>query len=305
MDEDGKEVKDKVRDDTLLPVSVSAVAAARRKFNVYFTTFWHLVHLAASNCWGSDIAVTWEVTSLAGLKWGTGLSWEHRSKLDQKVYILLKFVQNELDELNEQDLSGKSRTVVAKYDQCLGCINRLVNQMGNDTVDALRVCRELVDSCVGGTKSFKKLPLFWNHLFVSRIRQLLLLAQDCYQGKSPALTQLFERHTNFTTEIRNHFFPQLTKFTSLNESTYSTDIVDSADDAKLVDLKLIQPTISLDELIVKLSENATCAAEQIPTAVTAIIHKYSHFDPFNPDDMQSIQTNVAALHNILNKVGQT
>lgn len=263
----------------VLPVTANGEVSKFSKFNVYFTTFWHLTHLASANSGDSDINATWQVTNSAGRNWRYGLTWEQYSNLNGKVFTKLKFLQNKF---NNWSFAKRSLAIVAAYDQCLGLVNTLADQMEIESTNVLGVCAEMTNLCESAIESFKKLPLLWSHLFVSRIQQLLLLAKDCYQDTPTlvAFDQLFEQHANFTTEIRKHF--------SINSiSTADSDVA-----------KLLQPVVPLDALIFKLGENATCTAEQIPTALTAIIHEYSYFDPFCSNDDEFIKTKAAKIYKI-------
>lgn len=176
-------------------------------------------------------------------------------------------------------MDEKSTTIIENYDKCLNLIGALKNQINHDEVDAAEVCGELVNSYNIYFDSFRHLPLLWNHLLVSRISQLLLLAKNCYPDhESSTLTLTLAhwsaQHATLAEKLREHF------------SSVETS------------LKWSSPTIPLDALIGTLNENAKCTAEQIPTAVTAIMHDYCYIDPFSFDDAELIKVKLVALGEI-------
>lgn len=88
-------------------------------------------------------------------------------------------------------------------------------------------------------------------------------------------------------QLREHF----------HKRTVAADPTDKVSTTKLSDkgLKYLESIISQAELTSIFNENAKCAAEQIPTALTAIIREYCCSDPFDFDDMDTIMAKVVQL----------
>lgn len=278
-------------DETKQPPQLSVQLAARRKFNTYFLTFWHLTHIAS--CSGeSDLAVSWGAISATGIEWQGKLTGSVFSEFDQLLTASLDFINDKLRRLRNGKFSEASVTIIENYDKCLAAVEELEDLGINDAVDAIGVCSKLVGGCLLGVENFKQLPLSWNYLFVTRIHQLILLAKDCYfsdvqRTNFNRFDLLFAAHDSFATNLRQHF--------TTPTSTNSLDTASAAGTTCAVDPKLFQPADLLDTLAIEFDENAKCAAEQIPIALTLIIHGYCHIDPFNPDDMDAVKTKIIQI----------
>lgn len=286
-------------DKSTIDAAVNAVLDARREFNIYFTTFWHLAHLATYASQLQPISASWYVIASAGKIWKNGMDAESYFLFDSKLTKELAWMEKKLLDKQKVTMNEKSIALITNYDKCLEIVKKLKDQVNHDEVDAEEVCAELVRRCNLDLESFQQLPLLWNHLFVSRTSQLLLLARNCYFDESLALAYWSEQHAIFAEKLRQHFLGTRTTLSDLAKPIGSISLVSSSiDPVKPVgtinlleptDQKLFSPTISLDELIVILNENAKRAIEQIPTAVTAIMHEYCYLDPFYINDVEFVK----------------
>lgn len=190
--------------------------------------------------------------------------------------------------------------MIENYDKCINIVKSI--QLKYDEVKAATVCEKMIDSCIRAIDNFKMLPLAWNYLFVSQTYHLIQLARNCYRDNCDGWFQrLFEKHANFVIELRQHFSKSSVELTNSISSTSSTNLVSmktlfstiliSSTDA--VKLKLSRPNISLNALIDVFNENAKCAAEQVPVALTSIMHEYCYLDPFYFGDFELVKMNVA------------
>lgn len=282
--------------------------SARHKFNVHFVTFWHLTHLASTSSGDDDIRATWKVTNVAGREFER-LSGRVTFKIiDIKITDRLKFMEKMRHRPSKTNLAESAISIIENYDKCLELIDGPVSRVSEMPTQrcAIEVCEQLVQHCDVGIESFKKLPLLWNYIFTSRIHQLLILAKDCYPNEpdkpnkpnehfaaAATLSQFLVRHIAFTATLREHFHTQCSDLKNSVTTATTTDTVSSI---TLVDSKLFLPVVPLDALINTLSENTECAAKQIPTAVTAIVHDYCCIDLFDYDDMDILQSRVVEIH---------
>lgn len=288
--EERKEV-DKVQLPPAVSTSVAPVdgtyeslVIARRKFNIYFATFWHLTHLASVNTDDRNIKASWTVVKTASHEWRKLLDNTVFHKFDNKLTISLDFMEDKISSRSSVNFEEKSIAILENFDKCLDLATEFTDQVHNDKVDVTDVCARLLDGFVSALKNFKMLPLLWNHLFVFHTYQLLLLAKDCCRASYEYGTLAFwsNRHADCTAELGEHFSNQSTSWSTLASSTASTNL------AHLASSKLFSPTVPLDALITTLSAEAKCAAKQIPVAVTAIVHEYCHIHPFSPNDFKFI-----------------
>lgn len=267
---------------TQLSPPLSNLTAARRKYNIHFATFWHLTHLASVCSNDSNIGEIWYLLNSAGRQWKSSQEEGNFHLFDYKLTSELHFMEDRISNRSSAIFEEKCSAILQNFDKCLTNATTLTDQVRNDEVDALGVCVKLVDDFAANLKNFKMLPLLWGHLFVSHIYQLLLLARNCCQtsdtngaGESFAtFASLLDRHANSAAELREHFF---------------TASVNSINSINSIESNIFSPTISLDALIVTLSAEAKCAAQQIPTAVTSIVHDYCYIDPFNLNDAEFVK----------------
>lgn len=190
-------------------------------------------------------------------------------------------------------MNEKSIVVISNFDKCLEMVKKLKNQVDHDQVNPAAVCADLVRLYIRDIEDFKQLPLLWNHLFVSQISQLLVLAKKChhYPGHDPSILVLehWPAYQTVVDQLRQHFLRPTLVMNSI-DSAENIDLVETSETIETIDLKLHSPTISLTDFIATLSANAKCQAEQIPTALTAIMHDYCFIDPFNPDDAEFVKS---------------
>lgn len=264
---------------TQLSPALSNLTAARRKFNIHFTTFWHLAHLTSVYDEEFNVNESWMIINAAGAEWKRPQKDGTFFKFDNQLAIELSFMDEKISRKRSiTTLDEKSLAILQNFDKCLSRATMLADQVHNDEVDALAVCVKLVHGFVTKLANFKMLPLLWGHLFVSHIYQLLFLAKDCCHtsdanksfGEHRSFAFWFDKHAASTAELREHFSSS-TKF------------------ANLVESRIFSPAVPLDALIATLKEEAKCAAQQIPTAVTSIVHEYCHFDPFNLNDAELLK----------------
>lgn len=279
---------------------LNGLTAARRKFGAHFLTFWHLVHLATVENTTPEVGVSWAVTSCAGVEWRASINYDDHLIFDAKLVKNLSFMESKIFLAGEKTLSEKSVDIIENYDKCLDAIMVIQDQMKVDGVNIAKVCAKILEFYNRALESFKLLPILWNHLFICRIHQLLLLAKDCYPvvsssnsnnnggGQLATIDNWITAHADHAAKLCEHFSKPQTNLDVSAISVSSTVSINS---------KLFQPTVQLDALIATLSRNAKCAAEQIPTAVTSIVHEYSYLDPFNPVDMEFVKMKVVELHN--------
>lgn len=263
-------------------LKTNSISAVRHEFNVHFVTFWHLTHLATVKSESIPIAQNWKMMSDLAKEWKKGLSFIDFSIFNGELTKMLSWMDKTTDR-PKMHLEEEAIRVIENYDECLSIV-KTSTQLRHDEVKAATVCEEMIELCSLNIANFKMLPLSWNYLFVSQTYQLILLARNCYQENCDEwFGQLLAKHSVFVAELREHF-------KSLNSSLETSSSISST---KAVNLKLSQPVVPLNTLISYFNENARCAAEQVPTALTSIVHEYCHFDPFNFDDFESIKTNVA------------
>lgn len=276
---------------------------AQRKFSTHFLTLWHLTYLLSR---GSDIDANcrapFDCLGEGGRVWQRKLGDRKFVAFDTKFDSQFAFIKEKLiksvqlaklvesksmdkpfmtlHEEVETYFNEKCLVVIADYEKCLAAAATLEDDMHND-IEVVEICTKVFQYLHWRLDRFKKLSLLWNSQFLFRIHQLLLLAKDCCASndckefdKLDQLEQLFV-HAEFTAKLQEHF-------------TTNSDPSQVA-----VRIKMFEPIFPLDALITTLKDNATCAAEQIPTALTAIIYDYSHLDPFNLGDAEAIQMKVA------------
>lgn len=289
-------------------------SAARRKFNVHFTTFWHLVYLATANAMeDDDLRAVWQVTNRAGGVWIAHLSANNFYKINEAITIRLSFMDEKLYVASEKGSDKKAVIIVKNYDKCFETVKMLEDseQMNNDGLNPATVCIEMVRCCNSGLDNFKSLSPVWSYLFASQIRHLLALAKVfAFRGGDEQLLQHWsEQHNLFTNNLRGHF-------SSLVESQPKTSSTDAVDSANLTSLatsistaglissvaalnvtysQLTEPAVPLDALIVTLNENTKCVSERIPTAVTSIIHDYCFIDLFNLNDAEFVKAKIISM----------
>lgn len=261
--------------------AVDAMVNARREFNVHFTTFWHLVHLATYNSGLDHIETSWRMLSTVAGVWKKDIGSEGWWQFNCKMTNELDSIHKKLRGPEKLTMDEKSILVVTNYDECLEIVKMFGDQLHHDQVNAAAVCDQLLYLYRINFETFKRLPLLWNHFFIARIHQLLVLAKNCYSTSTsddpPSLPHwLFTNYTTLTENLHEHF----SKPTS---ATSNADWIDSTDS------KLFSPTVPLYALIATLNGNAKCAAEQIPTALSSIMHDYCYLDPFSFDDAEFIK----------------
>lgn len=291
--------------------TMPAWLSARRKFNTHFLTLWHLTFLSSSNSGpGSHIRAAFN----AVMKGGNILRQELTSQefdifdiwFNQRLYFIgiefskitmakqcainertghfhTSMVQREVAEAQFDEVC---LVMIANYDKCLELAKTLDDQIVTNRASLVQVCFEVVKHCCDNISDFKrKNSLAWISQFIFRVHQLLILAKNCYSNDNPVqlgkLDQLFSELSKFTADLQKHF----------------VEVKDSKDSEASNEDKMFQPIVPLNSLISTLKENAKCAAEQIPTAVTSIIHEYNHLDPFNLHDAKSIQMKVTMSMN--------
>lgn len=259
------------------------VVDARRKFNTHFATFWHLTHLATGCDSDSDVKESWNTINNTGREWKKSMDKDDFFEFDHQLSNELIFMEEKIHKETDTTLDEKSIEILENFDKCLDIATTLSEQMMNDQVSPLSVCITFVTYFGVVLTNFKKLPLLWNHLFVSHIYQLLSLAKVCYPTHQQSVfAPLFDRYAIITAELREHFTSRLTGPTIPTNSTVPTNLTTTLPAAAL---KLFQPVISLITLI----EEVKCIAKQIPAAVTSIVHEYCHLDPFNVDDFEFVK----------------
>lgn len=274
-------------------------ADARHEFNVHFFTFWHLTYLATVNTSTSEsvsISKNWKMMNDLGRKWKGELSANDFEKFNTKLTKALVQMDHTAD-VPKLRLEEEAVRILQNYDKCVNIV-RSSTKFKHDEVQSATVCGEMLDFCCRDIADFKLLPLAWNYLFVSQTYQLIQLARNCYSEDSGGewFDRLLTRHASFASDLGQHFsqpiisLPNSTSSTSLIDLTSLTSLTSSS---KAVNLKLTAPTISLGTLVTTLGENAKCAAEQVPTAVTSIMHEYCHLDPFYFGDFEFVKMNVA------------
>lgn len=273
-----KEVE-KGKEECDYKLQLSETAAAKRRFNIYFTTFWHLTHLASVSAVDRDIKASWLVLGRTSYRWRNSMDSSSFHAFDAKLASSLKFMEEKISNRSTATFDEKSFTIVQSFDKCLGIATGLTDQMNNDGADPIKVCTELVSRFSSALENFKELPLLWNHLFISHVYQLLLLAKEsCRTSDEHAdLTLCLSHHAKLAAQLREHF------------SNYTANSTNSTNLVHLASSKLFQPIVALDALVATLKEEAKCAAQQIPVAVTAIVHEYCHLDPFNLNDFEFIK----------------
>lgn len=75
--------------------AVDEIVNARREFNVHFTTFWHLAHLATFDSRTGPITTSWSLIAYAGKKWKDGITSEFTS-FDGKLTRILSWMEDKL-----------------------------------------------------------------------------------------------------------------------------------------------------------------------------------------------------------------
>lgn len=279
---------------------VPAWLRALRDFNTHFLTLWHLTYLLSRGI-KSNRRAAFSAMSMGGISWRLKLSEREFAKFDAEFGASLSFIKTELTSSaptssSNEDVEGKfdqgCLIVIANYDKCLKLAKVLGDKIYIDNLDVVNVCCGIINSCRASLADFKQNSPVWISQFLFRVHQLLRLAQIYYRSECDAdhsskqldalsaLDTLFLIHLESTTKLRQHFTQQ-------SQSSSITQISSNA-----LNSEMFLPTIPLATLISTLKENAKCQAEQIPTAVTSIMHEYCHLDPFCIDDAKYIQLNV-------------
>lgn len=295
---------------------VDQLTTARRRFVAHLLTFWHLTFLTCHYLDPANKVRIGSATAAAG-----GRVWKERysglvfQNFDAKLGASLYFIKQKLLSVRTKNsirlssskvFEEKCVVIVANYDACLNIVENLDYSSVDEDFNSDIVCSAMVEQCRSGIRDLFDVPVLWSSLIVYRVRQLLLLAIDYSEihncgdtitlnrlmmiyrkDKLDRLTKLSKEHAALIEELRQHFIDG-----RVDESKARTDDESGS-------LEYFKPIIPQHVLEKTFSDNATCAAEQIPVALTAIIHDYSHLDPFCADDMVWIQANVAALHNIV------
>lgn len=264
--------------------------AARQEFNIHFVTFWHLTYLATVfNQFGPTLR-NWKMMNKIAKVWKKGLSLTGFRTFNNRLSVMLIFMDQSAD--RNKSLDEKTITIIQNLDKSLNIVKTSKHQLKHNRVNSIAVCAEMIQFCssVNILADFKLLPLSWNYLFVSQIHQLLLLAQACYSPNElqKDFEQLFEEHAKFTNNLREHFSKSSI---NLDDSKTSTDS-SSTSLTSSTSSKWLQPTVPLQTLIATLNTNAKCITERVPTALTAIVNEYCHFDPFNVNDFEFVKMNV-------------
>lgn len=276
---------------------------AHYEFNIHFATFWHLTHLACFPWKHVALRPIWKVTNQVGE------IWQHQAFGNQKIFSKFDcvmhrklFFMEKISSTNHADFLDNLLSTVKNYDECLRAVRTLQAKM--KPVDVIQICDLLVDKCHGAIELFRQLPIPCAHLFISRIHQLLLLAQNCYpKSFERKFESLFVAHERFAYLIRQDFFSteQLQLVLPINENKRQNTIATSTSTStfiNLVNAEMFLPTISLNTLIFTLSQNARRVTEQIPAAVTAIIYNYCCIDPFDPLEVDAIKMKVIQFDGI-------
>lgn len=280
----------------------------RRKFNVRFTTFWHLVWLAGKNREDERIRAAWLVTNNAAGVWKTHLSANDFNKFDRLMQFKLHFMDEKLTALPTKSFNEKGIIVLEKYEQCLEVVNAEYT-LDDKKLNATAVCEQMVGWCNYGIENFKQLPFVWIHLFVSEISNLLSLAKilSCHDDHdhnrdNDLLDNLFVQHDLFVSKLREHLINYSSSINSQPNSNLvsaaPTNLVDSTDSTiapKVTYSQLTEPAVPLDSLITTLNENVERFTNRIPVTVTSIINEYCFIDPFHLADAEFVKSKLLAL----------
>lgn len=238
-DLDAKDIAPNVADGVDV---VDPMVSARREFNVHFATFWHLTHLAVFDRNPPRYGPIWMITNSAGQKWRAKMNSIDFKEFNGKLCKCLDFMDEKLSWQSTIPISEKILWTLQNYDKCLKIVTAWKNEINNDEADPIQVCAELISRCniEIAIESFKPHSIALNHLFVSRIHQLLLLAKDCTISTASTVTcistleNLFSEHAKFTATLSEHFFTRR----RINSTSLTNSVV--------ADEKLFQPVVPLD-----------------------------------------------------------
>lgn len=295
-----------------ISVILPAWLSARREFNTHLLTLWHLTYLSCKDAGpGSSIRAGFSAAMAGGNLLVEELECRKFDKFDTEFERKLNFIEIEFTKIKiaqESRLSGLSAAenileqtsihvklaedrfeevclvMIANYEKCLELAKTLDDQIDTNQTSLVQVCSTILKKCFDKINDFRERnSLVWISHFLFRVHQLLCLAKNYY------IANTYNNYSPLTQLIQlDELFFQLAQITAKLLKHFTT--LSPTSNAKA---EMFQPIVPLATLISTLGENAKCAAEQIPTAVTAIIYEYDYSDPFCIDDAKLIQLKVS------------